>query len=314
MLPPFHNDGAIRAALTHAKRVASAFDEVHAVDYGYAYHAGVRMEHASVRFHVRKKIAKSAFKGSLFLPTHIESIPVDVIESGYRVHLGDPRSQQPKLSPGLSIGNLATSETGTLGALVRGPNGETFILSNWHVLAAGATIGDQIVQPGPMHLGPDAARAVGILDRSLLPSEQFDAALARVIDGFPIEPTLFNLGFEANSVVEPTLGMRLTKSGAVSGITEAVVDGVDGSYKLDYSSFGLGQLWMRGFRLVKDRGSTSVSISEPGDSGSLWVDVESKAAVGIHFGGESDDSPLNDFALAHPLNEVLRRLGVQLLC
>ncbi|MCK4125582.1 hypothetical protein HFK83_24865 [Ralstonia pseudosolanacearum] len=188
-------------------------------------------------------------------------------------------------------------------------------MSNWHVLAggAGANKGDQIVQPGPMHLGPNAPHLVATLDRSLSPYEQLDAALGRVDAGVPLTPQFFDLDFFAISVAEPSPGTRLVKSGAVSGITEAIVDGIGGVYQLDYSNFGLGPLWMRGFRLVKDPGSTAASISEPGDSGALWVDPQSRAAVGLHFGGEDDASSLNDYALAHPVSDVLRRLSVNLI-
>jgi hypothetical protein len=210
---------------------------------------------------------------------------------------------------------VTTSETGTLGALVKDAAGAAWMLSNWHVLVGGpeAAPGDVISQPGPMHLGANPARPVAVLDRSLQPSEQFDAALARIDAGVAFDQAIFNLGLKPRSVSAPALGARLTKSGAVSGVTEAVIDGVNGSYQLDYSNFGLGPLWMRGFRLVRDPASASPSISEAGDSGALWVDTASSAAVGLHFAGEADDTPLNDYALAHPLGDVLARLNVQLM-
>ncbi|MGH1509778.1 hypothetical protein [Ralstonia solanacearum] len=248
-------------------------------------------------------------------PRKIGDVVVDVLECGYRPHSGDPRSQQQSLCPGISVGNLATGETGTLGALVHAFDGTPYILSNWHVLAGGADAkqGDQIIQPGPMHLGPNTPHLVATLDRSLSPYEQLDAALGRVAAGVPLNPQFFDLDFFAASVAEPSPGTHLVKSGAVSGVTEAMVDGIGGVYQLDYSNFGLPSLWMRGFRLVKDSGSTAVSISEPGDSGAVWVDPQSRAAVGLHFGGEDDASSLNDYALAHPIGDVLRRLSVNLI-
>jgi hypothetical protein len=279
----------------------------------------VRTDRVGVRFHVRNKLRPGELKASQMLPTQIGGVDVDVLESRYSPHaadpkVADPRAAQQPLSPGLSIGNVTTSETGTLGALVKDAAGTAWMLSNWHVLVGGpeAKPGDVISQPGPLHLGANPARPVAVLDRSLSPSEQLDAALARIDAGIAFDQAIFNLGLKPRTVAAPALGARLTKSGAVSGVTEAVIDGVDGSYQLDYSNFGLGPLWMRGFRLVRDPASASPSISEAGDSGALWVDAAQAAAVGLHFAGEDDGTPLNDYALAHPLGEVLARLNVQL--
>ena len=305
---------ALNAALNRAKRMAQGMEGVHAVDYGYHYVDGVRTDRVGLRFHVRDKRSPAELKGSQVLPRQIAGIDVDVLESRYRPHAADPRAAQPALSPGLSIGNVTTSETGTLGALVKDAAGTAWLLSHWHVLVGGpeAAPGDVISQPGPMHLGANPARPVAILDRSLAPSEQLDAALARIDPGIAMDPTVFNLGLKPGSVSAPVLGARLTKSGAVSGVTKAMVDGVGGSYQLDYSGFGLGPLWMRGFRLVRDPASAESSISETGDSGALWVDAALDTAVGLHFAGEDDDTPLNDYALAHSLDEVLARLNVRL--
>jgi hypothetical protein len=308
------NEDQIRAALTHAKRIARVADDVHGVDYGFRFVDGVRTSDMAIRFHVRRKRPSSLLSATDLLPATVGGVAVDVLEGGYQPHLGDPRTQQPALSPGISIGNLRTGETGTLGAIVRDAKGAAFILSNWHVLAGGpeAAPGDQVVQPGPMDIGQAAANPVALLDRSLSMEEQLDAALARLVDDVAVDRTIFGLDFAPSAVAEPVLGARLVKSGAVSGVTEAIVDGVSGSYEIDYSSFGLNKLWMRGCRLVKLSDSQEGSVSEPGDSGALWVDADSHAAVGLHFAGEEGASPLNDYALAHDLPEVMQRLGVVL--
>ncbi len=51
------------------------------------------------------------------------------------------------------------------------------------------------------------------------------------------------------------------------------------------------------------------AISLPGDSGSLWVDGSDSRAVGLHFAGEDDASPLNDYALAHPIEDIFASLN-----
>ena len=76
--------------------------------------------------------------------------------------------------------------------------------------------------------------------------------------------------------------------------------------------FDEGEKWLRCFRIVPDPSVAEDSVSLEGDSGSLWLESASGAAVGLHVAGEDDVSPLNDYALAHPIGDVLSRLRVLL--
>ena len=108
------------------------------------------------------------------------------------------------------------------------------------------------------------------------------------------------------------MGAALVKSGAVSGITHGIIDGIEGVYQLDYSNFGYGSLWMQGFRVIRGSVTSTRTVSEAGDSGAIWVDEETCTAVGLHFAGEDGGSPLKEYALAHSIEAVLERLGVVL--
>src|SRR4051812_15151981 len=108
-------DADVRGALTRAKRMAGGMQGIQGVDYGYRYVGGKRTDEFAVRFHVLHKQPTNVLVGAEVLPLNVESMPVDVVEASYRVQAGDPRSQQDALSPGISVGNLRTSETGTLG-------------------------------------------------------------------------------------------------------------------------------------------------------------------------------------------------------
>ena len=70
---------------------------------------------------------------------------------------------------------------------------------------------------------------------------------------------------------------------------------------------------MRLWRFRYGRADAQTSLSEAGDSGALWIDRAADTAVGLHFAGEDDASALNDYALAHPLADVLERLNVSLM-
>ncbi|WP_456853707.1 hypothetical protein [Bradyrhizobium sp. USDA 4501] len=151
------------------------------------------------------------------------------------------------------------------------------------------------------------------MERWLRLSEQFDAALGRLADHMDLSEQLFGTAVVPTATVAPALGMSLIKSGAVSGISQALVDGVAGTYRIDYTGFGDGPEWMQGFRLVPDKATPATALSLEGDSGSLWVEQSTSRAVGLHFAGEDDASPLNDYALAHAIDDVFVRLNVGLI-
>jgi hypothetical protein len=303
------------AALVVAKRLARSIDEVRAVDYGFAYEDDKMTDRLAVRFHMNRKLRLSQLPLDQRLPKTIEGIEVDVLATGYVPHNGSPRAPQAVLQPGVSIGNLRLRTTGTLGAVVRDLVTQNLgLLSNWHVFCGGpeAAAGDEISQPGPMDLGSNPARGVARLERWLRLSEQLDAALAILSPDIQAREQLFNTQFTPATTAAPVLGMRVVKSGAVSGVTRGIIDGIAGSFRLDYTGFGDGPEWMQGFRIVPDPEAPAQALSLEGDSGSLWIDSAGASVVGLHFAGEDDASPLNDYALAHPIEDVFARLNVAL--
>jgi hypothetical protein len=310
---PRSDPAKVETALIAAKRLARSLDDIRAIDYGVVYENDKATTRTGVRFHMNRKLKLSNIATDQRLPNVIEGIEVDVLGVGYTPHNGSPRAPHDPLQPGISIGSRKQLTTGTLGPIVRDLNNQNLcLLSNWHVLCGGpeARQNDEITQPGPMDFnnGP----TVGLLERWLQLGEQFDAALARLAPGGHINEQLFDTTFKPVATKAPAIGMVLVKSGAVSGVTQAKVDGVSGSYRLDYTSYGDGPQWMQGFRLVPDPALPAGAISLPGDSGSLWIDSADGVAVGLHFAGEDDVSPLNNYALAHPIDDVLVRLNVAL--
>jgi hypothetical protein len=303
------------SALATAKRMARGLDDIRAVDYGFAYDDGVRTERISIRFHMNRKRPLSGLPRDQRIPAKIGNIEVDVLQVGYAPHDGNARSAQSVLQPGISVGSVKLGTTGTLGAIVRDTTSQQLcVLSNWHVLCGGpeAAASDPVSQPGPIDQGGNAPREVAKLERWLRLSEQYDAAIARLDAGIETNGQLFGTSFRPTAVAAPELGARLIKSGAVSGVTHGIVDGIAGSYRLDYTGFGDGPQWMAGFRLIPDPQAPANALSLEGDSGSLWVDETGERAIGLHFAGEDDQSPLNDYALAHSIEDVFNRLYVSL--
>jgi hypothetical protein len=310
---PKSTPAKVEAALTAAKQLARSLDDIRAIDYGVVYENGKATARTGIRFHMNRKLKLTNLAKGQRLPNAIEGIEVDVLGVGYTPHQGSPRAPHDPLQSGISIGSRKQFTTGTLGPIVRDLNNQNLcLLSNWHVFCGGpeARPDDEITQPGPMDFsnGP----TVALLERWLKLGEQFDAALARLAPGGHVIGQVFDTAFDPKATKAPALGMQLVKSGAVSGVTHGKIDGIAGSYRLDYTSFGDGPQWMQGFRLVPDPAAPTPAVSLPGDSGSLWIDSADGAAVGLHFAGEDDVSPLNSYALAHPIEEVFTRLNVVL--
>jgi hypothetical protein len=302
-------------ALVRAKRMVQSIAGVKGVDFGWLYKNGLRTNRRGVRFHVARKRPALALASDQLLPQEIMGVPCDVIEASYAPHGLSPRSLFDPLRPGISTGNTQRQTTGTLGLFVfDAQSGTPCILSNWHVLCGSAQsqAGEEITQPGPRHLGSMPARTVAQLLRWANLSSGYDAALAQVAPGIAFVKETFGTELAPLKVGQPQTGMRLVKCGVTSGVTHAVVDGVDGSYEMDYTAFGEQVRWMDGIRLVPDPEQPEDEISLEGDSGAVWIEPKNRLAVALHFGGEDGLGPLAEYAVAHPLARVLELLDASL--
>ena len=302
-----------REALSQAKRLAMNIPGIQGVDYGILYADGRRRsKQYGIRFHVRRKVSLNELPSAHLLPDKINGLPCDVIEAAYEPHASPVEAFDP-IQPGISIGNVVRQSTGSLGAFVRDiATGQPCLLSNWHVLCGStqAVGGEQISQPGPRHLGSHPPRFVASLLRWSDLSHGIDAALAVLDQGVAFQTLPFQLAASATDVGEPTVGMRVVKSAVVTGVTHGIVDGVEGSFPMNYAAYGDTNRWMDGIRLVVDPNAPSDEISLGGDSGAIWIDAATNRAIGLHFAGEDGLGPLAEYALAHPLPRVLNSLNV----
>jgi hypothetical protein len=302
-----------RQALNQAKRLAVHLPDCQGVDYGVPYRNGrARSRQHGIRFHVRRKLPLNELTAASVLPDKIGGIPCDVIEASYEPHASPTEIANP-IRPGVSIGNVLRQSTGTLGAFVRDiASGRSCVLGNWHVLAGStrAVEGEPISQPGPRHLGSQPPHPVANLLRWSDLAHGIDAAVAVLDQVLALDQQPFGFASSAVGVANPEVGMRVVKSSVVTGVTHGVVDGIEGSYPMDYTTFGDARRWMDGVRLIADPGAREDKISLAGDSGAVWIDVATNMAIGLHFAGEDGLGPLAEYALAHPLPRVLNSLQV----
>ena len=306
-------------ALAHAKRLALAIDGITGVDFGTAYKGGRRTRKLAIRFHVAAKFHPAAVTQSQLLPKKILGYPCDVIQAKYSPQADqapNPHSEFDPIRPGISVGNVQRTTTGTLGAIVRDirSGGGACMLSNWHVLCASTKCapGEPISQPGPFDSGANAARVVGKLIRWANLSHGYDCAIGSIDNAVHSMPEPLSISINLARVAEPALHMKVVKSGISSGVTHAVVDGLHGSYKMDYTAFGDTVRFMDGIHLVADQDYLDQDISLDGDSGSVWIDASTSSAVALHFAGEEGLGPLADYAVAHPLSRVFEILNITL--
>jgi endonuclease G len=270
-----------------------------------------------------------------FLGPRGYAVPMDVIEAEYKplqlaelpqrsMVLETPQkpedvNRRRRLDPlvgGISIGNPQVP-VGTLGALVWDrTDGSVCILSNWHVLSGDlhAEIGTPCFQPGRFDQGR-ASDVVARLKRWSF-DHQTDAAIAELTGSrHYCAGEIVSMYQQISGVEEkPHLGMKVLKSGRSTGLTPGFIDGLYFSAAIKYSN-GIVRVFEDQIHiapLAPDDPAEPVSrISEPGDSGSVWVtgaNGNGYRAVGLHFAGDLPSSAFGEYALANPMTVVVNQL------
>lgn len=272
---------------------------IHYVDVGYKYIKGEQTDKLAIRVHVHEKKPESALKPSEVISREIEGVPTDVIQSN-PVEEQDRQRRFDPLAGGIVVWNTRLrAYGGTLGAIVYDADTlEPMGLTNHHVLVRNiGQRGDNIAQPATV----DAADVIGTLVRW---DRRLDCAICTLnnargisgrIEGYPDRP---GGPGGPTGVRRPSVGMPVTKSGIATGVTYGIVDGI-----------GFTQ-----FTVVPDPAHPSLNgeISASGDSGSVWLEVGSFNAVGLHWGGEQDTAPQAERAWAKRMDKVARKLDIVL--
>jgi hypothetical protein len=267
--------------------------------------------------------------------------------------MSNPASHQGQLpavvSLGSSGGNNADYDTqgnkiidccsGTLGALVRGPGGREYLLSNNHVLARSdhASVGDTIVQPGlidnsctPLGNGSGGEAVASLTAWLPLSSRQtnVDAAIAQVTSrrvdqaGSILElgakqadgtlsaapPGISSTGGRGETA---TLDLKVAKSGRTTGLTCGGVSALDLSVNVDYYQDCAETKPYLTKTFTHQIGLSGNQFSDAGDSGALVVNAANAEPVGLFFAGGRDVAGVSQ-GVANPAPEVLSELSAQL--
>lgn len=209
---------------------------------------------------------------------------------------------------GFSVGHTRVT-AGTFGCLASfrgGPlAGRAFILSNNHVLANSnnAVQGDRIVQPGIAD-GGGAGDQIAALTRwvPLIANgdNYVDAAIAEVSGGPSgwgdfVATYVKDIGVPSRTTLEPSVGMKVEKSGRTTGHTLGQVDQVNVTTRVTYRGAFPDPL------VFKDQVLLS-PMSKPGDSGSVIFRAGTREAVALLFAGS------DQVTIASRINLVLSHL------
>jgi len=180
---------AIRNILREASPGLLARENVIATGVGYKVTDGHRTPTPAIVCSVTRKMPSASLSPAALVPRAIEGTETDVVETGRIRALQPPTGRFRPAPGGVSIGHRDIT-AGTLGCLVR-RNGETFILSNNHVLANSndAQVGDAILQPGPVDGGTIATDHIANLEAFVpidyaVPEPPSDCGVAAGVIGF----------------------------------------------------------------------------------------------------------------------------------
>lgn len=314
-----------RQAVQEAMRAFLFDPNIHLIDFGYPEHNGEIVEdELAIRIHVRKKLfgieLQAAVDNGLTrpIPPSIGGFPTDVPQGVYRPHwwwnwsswwrppVTNPRAvRADPLRGGISISSERQNGYGTLGGLVVDRlSGEPMILSNWHVLVGdwSARAGQRIYQAGRLD-GGVPLDTVAALTRDAM-SDSLDAAVATLNGSRICINDQLDLG-PVTGVRRAQLGMRVVKSGRRTNVTRGRVTAVDGIAKITYA--GLDRV-IRQVVTIEPYWANQ-EVSAPGDSGSWWLEEESRQAVGLHFAGSNEP----ERALSLDMLSVLNALNIDIV-
>lgn len=173
------------------------------------------------------------------------------------------------LRGGIAILNPIVNQIGTLGFIGTSDGQDRWLVSCYHVLGRidksafndGESVYQPINDPGNLVAKMDINRADAVLD----------CAAAKLEPGVHSSGQVLELPL-ITGVCEPVVGMRVIKSGCVTGVTEGIITNINN----DDLEIGIAP----GFPLQYE-------LSKEGDSGALWVSASDGLAVALHRAGNN---------------------------
>ncbi len=283
-------------------------------------------------YHCHKRDLLAGNRGVFSRPVKITAILVLVatlwsLTPSHADTIADHQVAQSRpIQLGTSGGNLNDDSaqfccSGTLGALVQDKNGKLYVLSNNHVLARTnrGRKREPITQPGLVDANCflTSNDSVAALTKRVglhfggHSQNVIDAAIAEIIPG-QVDPSgnILGIGALNASIVEPTVGMAVKKSGRTSGVTQGTIAAVDVALLVSYDKIcGVGSKTALFAHQIRITPGGFGDFSDGGDSGSLVVEdvATCPRAVGLLFAGGTGET------FANPIADVLSKFKVNMV-
>ncbi|RXT05181.1 hypothetical protein [Ammoniphilus sp. CFH 90114] len=245
-----------------------------------------------IYMHKAKAAATKAIRRTIenLMKTKQWKVPIRSIQTGPAVANANtsqnPRGRYRPIPGGVSIGT--TGLTGTAGlTVVNSPNPrQLYILSNNHVLnRTNSTAFSPTYQPGPAD-APIQNNQIGRLDRfiRIRPEGQgenlVDAATAIPFSNSLLSPRYLGVGVVPGHQLSYRVGDRFKKMGRTTGFVTGVVESINTDVRVSYGNYGFSALFRRQTIIRSDRGT---AISQPGDSGSVWLNASTNYATAVNY-------------------------------
>jgi hypothetical protein len=299
----------------------SPTDNVVGIGIGEKLTDGKATGEPALKLFVRVKYDRGELDSNQVLPREHLGVPTDVEEIGLvkplvtaptvvpQVAAINPRTRMRPAHPGSSVGfqdpNNQFTMAGTFGALVHDTHGQ-YILSNNHVLADEGRLapGAPIFQPGLLDGGRPANDKIAELTRFIALQagpNTVDCAIARVLRQADVSNAILRIGIP-QGVAAAQIDMVVHKFGRTSSYTVGRVISVDTDVTVGYET---GNFLFHGQIIIQS--TTTRPFSRAGDSGSLIVVRQTRAAIGLLFAGSATHT------IANHIDAVLAAMQVSLV-
>lgn len=277
-----------------------------------------------IKIYVERKRSASQLKARDLIKPEINGIKTDIVGIGkLRFLQCDQKTRKRPAEGGDSVGSCHSTAygytmAGTLGCVVIDKtDGHRCILSNNHVLAdkdsdtdSRASAGDVVVQPGTLDGGSCSTDRIGTLKRWIpfisSGDNIVDAAIADLDNDADVQTQIgCDIG-EVNGIRELVAAdidnLQVQKCGRTTCYTTGTIVDIDVTCDVGYEVLTPSGPVGRSYRFIHQIFITD--MSDPGDSGSLILDMDRKA-VGLLFAGSST------ITVASPIQTVFNEMDIE---
>ena len=287
------------------------FPNVIGVDVGYKEVRGALTDQLTIRVHVTEK--SNDLPADKRIPSQIEGVPTDVIESHYAYQVDfltrdtieriDER-QYDVVRGGTTISVLDArghAHSGTLGLIVKDKTtGQHLALTNAHVTGGALSEGETCFHPYPWTQDGRLGRVVNAVRDG-----EVDAAVCKV-ERHRVSYEVAQIGAVSGTSDAIVTGMRVKKRGRQTQLTHGTVEAVHGTFKMSDG------IIFRDVITIRPTGSSDFSVM--GDSGAVVLNEQNQVVAHLFAGFDSkrfNRTDVSGRSLAVPMWKVLRALDVE---